>query len=210
LPFCYQRALQSDHTHNTNTRGGASAAAAFEYKVNLSRMKLISAEPEKRGEIRRGTRAAPFPNSTARAREREKALMHFTPGSLVLLHKKTSYGLLGKGKQYIRRRPGKKTRLFYPHRAAAAEEKSRRPDQSERSSSKMQGKRQKRRHEFLSRCALSLFRIFPFCLFVNGCGREKFSAKCFCNLGEIRLTLFILTSAFENCTVVNLFCIFFL
>jgi hypothetical protein len=144
LPFCYQRALQSDHTlaHNTNTRGGASAAAAFEYKVNLSRMKLISAEREERRDTARTGR--PFPQKQSAEREREKALMHFTPGSLVLLHKKTSYGLLGKGKQYIRRRPGKKTRLFYPHRAAAAEEKSRRPDQSEGSLSKMQGKRQKR------------------------------------------------------------------
>jgi hypothetical protein len=62
-------------------------------------MKLISAE-RRIGEIE----GAPFPS----------VLMHFTPGSLVLLHKKTSYGLLGKGKQYIRRRPGKETRLFCP------------------------------------------------------------------------------------------------
>jgi hypothetical protein len=72
LPFCYQRALQSDHTlaHNTNTRGGTSAAAAFEYKVNLSRMKLISAEPEERRDTARTGR--PFPQQKQSERERER------------------------------------------------------------------------------------------------------------------------------------------
>jgi len=85
--------------------------------------------------------------------------MHFTPGSLVLLHKKTSYGLLGKGKQYIRRRPGKETRLFYP---SAARWRKKLEAGSKRSGSrKMQRKRQKR-------TSFITARIFPFLSLVNG------------------------------------------